>query len=86
MPYLDVTAARMLTQLDADLDRRGVRLVLAGEIGQVRDMLAAVSDGDETPDYHRSVHDAVEAAIHAAQGGATEVAAGDNPTPGRRHG
>jgi SulP family sulfate permease len=89
MPYVDVTAARMLTQLAADLDRRGVRLVLAGEIGQVRDVLAAVRDDDGMPDYHRRVHDAVdavEAALHAAQGGTTEVAAGDDTTPGRRHG
>jgi hypothetical protein len=79
----------MLTQLAADLDRRGVRLVLAGEIGQVRDVLAAVRDDDGMPDYHRRVHDAVdavEAALHAAQGGTTEVAAGDDTTPGRRHG
>jgi sulfate permease, SulP family len=86
MPYVDVTAARMLTQLAADLDRRRVRLVLAGELGQVRDMLAAVSDQNGTPEYHRRVNDAVEAALHAAQGGTTEVAAGDNTTPGRRHG
>jgi sulfate permease, SulP family len=42
--------------------RRGVRLVLAGEIGQVRDMLAAVSGPDRSPEYHRTVHDAVDSA------------------------
>ena len=62
MPYVDVTAARMLSQLAADLDRQGVRLVLAAEIGQVRDMVAAVSSQDGTPQYHRTVHEAVTAA------------------------
>jgi SulP family sulfate permease len=89
MPYLDVTAARMLTQLAADLNRRAVRLVLAGEIGQVRDMLAAVSDKSDpagTPEFHRTVRDAVEAAVRAAERPQSEVATGDNTTPGRRHG
>jgi sulfate permease, SulP family len=62
MPSIDVTAARMLSQLAADFRRRGVRLVLAGEIGQVRDMLAAVSGPDGSPEYHRTVHDAVDSA------------------------
>ena len=55
MPSVDVTAARMLNQLAADLARRGTRLVLAGEIGQVRDMLAAVAGHGQTPEYHRTV-------------------------------
>jgi sulfate permease, SulP family len=62
MPSIDVTAARMLSQLAADLSKRGVRLVLAGEIGQVRDMLAAVAGHDQAPDYHRTVAEAVAAA------------------------
>jgi len=62
MPYVDVTAARMLSQLAADLDRQGVRLVLAAEIGQVRDMVGAVSSPGRTPEYHRTVHEAVTAA------------------------
>jgi sulfate permease, SulP family len=62
MPSIDVTAARMLNQLAADFRRRGVRLVLAGEIGQVRDMLAAVSGPDGSPEYHRTVRDAVDSA------------------------
>jgi sulfate permease, SulP family len=62
MPYVDVTAARMLNQLAADLAKRGVRLVLAGEIGQVRDMVAAVADRGQVPEYHRTVAQAVTAA------------------------
>jgi anti-anti-sigma factor len=62
MPSVDVTAARMLNQLAADLHRQGVHLVLAGEIGQVRDMVAAVSDHGQAPGYHRTVAEAVRAA------------------------
>ena len=61
-PSVDVTAARMLNQLAADLGKRGVRLVLAGEIGQVRDMIAAVADHGQAPEYHRTVAEAVTAA------------------------
>jgi high affinity sulfate transporter 1 len=61
MPFVDVTAARMIDQLAADLGKRGVRLVVAGEIGQVRDMVAAVSR-DGAPEYHRTISEAVAAA------------------------
>jgi SulP family sulfate permease len=67
VPFLDVTAARMLLRLVADLHRRHVLLVLAGEIGQVRDMIAAVGD-DAAPEYHRTVHDAVHAARATEEG------------------
>jgi sulfate permease, SulP family len=36
---IDVTAAEMLSQLRGDLDREGVRLLVARDIGQVRDVL-----------------------------------------------
>jgi hypothetical protein len=39
-----------------------VRLVLAAEIGQVRDVIAAVSDHGGTPENHRTVHEAAGAA------------------------
>jgi anti-anti-sigma factor len=61
VPFVDVTAARMLDQLAADLHRRGVRLLIAGEIGQVRDMVSTVADDAATPEYHRTVSQAVEA-------------------------
>jgi high affinity sulfate transporter 1 len=62
MPSIDVTAARMLNQLGVDLRRHGVRLLLAGEIGQVRDMVAAVAERNTAPEYHRTVQEAVDAA------------------------
>ena len=67
IPSVDVTAARMLTQLAADLRHREIRLVLAAEIGQVRDMLAATSQ-DMAPEYYRTVAEAVGAVSAPAAG------------------
>jgi sulfate permease, SulP family len=88
LPFVDVTAARMIDQLAAVLARRGIRLVVAGEIGQVRDMVAAVA-ADGAPEYHRTVADAVAAATAAAtaadpaaatdRAAATEPAAATDP-------
>jgi SulP family sulfate permease len=77
MPSVDVTAARMLSELAAGLRHRGVRLVLAGEIGQVRDMLAAVGDNGGTPEYRRTVQEAVQ----AVQAGPPTPVTGESPTP-----
>ena len=44
VPFVDVTAARMLVELTATLAARGVTLVVARDIGQVRDVLR-VTDG-----------------------------------------
>jgi SulP family sulfate permease len=62
MPSVDVTAARMLNQMAADLHRQGVQLVLAYEIGQVRDMVATVSEHGQAPDYYRTLQEAGDAA------------------------
>ncbi|WP_235734538.1 SulP family inorganic anion transporter [Nocardioides alcanivorans] len=45
-PSVDVTAAGMLDQLSVDLQRMGADLVLAGNIGQVRDVLAEAGETD----------------------------------------
>jgi sulfate permease, SulP family len=50
----------MLDELTADLHRRGVRLVIARDVGQVRDVLAR-SGGDGVPQYFPSVQAAVGA-------------------------
>jgi sulfate permease, SulP family len=60
VPFVDVTAARMLDELTADLHRRGVRLVIARDVGQVRDVLATSGD-DAVPEYFPSVRAAVDA-------------------------
>jgi high affinity sulfate transporter 1 len=39
VPFVDVSASRMLSQLIEDLGRRGVRLVVARDIGPVRDTI-----------------------------------------------
>jgi sulfate permease, SulP family len=51
MPFVDVTAASMLTGLAADLGRRRVTLSLAGDIGQVRDVLRGSAEGAALPLY-----------------------------------
>jgi SulP family sulfate permease len=48
MPFVDVTAVRMLRELAADLVRDGQRLVIARDIGQVGDLLSAEPDLDIT--------------------------------------
>jgi MFS superfamily sulfate permease-like transporter len=45
MPFIDVTAATMLGELVGDLEREGIRLVLARDVGQVRDLLGASEAG-----------------------------------------
>jgi SulP family sulfate permease len=50
VPYIDVSAARMLGALADDLARDGVVLVLARDIGQVRDVLHLAEPG------HAPVH------------------------------
>ena len=61
IPYIDVTATRMLVQLDDELERRGVRLVVARDIGQVRDVLRR-TEGERLPlSAYPTVREAVEA-------------------------
>jgi len=51
MPYIDVTAASMLVQLTDDLEQRGVTLVIARDIGQVRDVLETAPDAVKARAY-----------------------------------
>ena len=62
IPFVDVTAARMIAALADDLRRRDVDLLIARDIGQVRDLLDR-----EAPDpaLHR-VYPTVQAAVDAA--------------------
>jgi sulfate permease, SulP family len=83
MPSIDVTGARMLIQLAADLPHRQVRLVLAGEIGQVRDMLAAVGGRDGALEYHRTVEEAVRAGQAGAAPAGSAPAASEKPAEER---
>ena len=60
-PFVDVSAARMLVAAHEELRGDGVRLVLARDVGQFRDVLGCVAgDGDLPPSYST-----IEAAIDA---------------------
>jgi sulfate permease, SulP family len=58
VPYVDVTAAEMLRRVRDDLARGGVRLVVARDIGQVRDVLQRAGAEDEAVVFP-TVEDAV---------------------------
>jgi anti-anti-sigma factor len=62
IPFIDVTAARVIAALADDLRRRNVDLLITRDIGQVRDLLDR-----EAPDpaLHR-VYPTVQAAVDAA--------------------
>lgn len=60
VPFVDVTAARMLGQLSASLHEQGVRLMVTHEVGQVRDVLAATGGPAADLEYFGSVQDAVD--------------------------
>ena len=61
VPFIDVTAATMLTALADDLARDGVVLVLAREVGQVRDVLGLTEGSGPLIGVYPSVHEAVDA-------------------------
>jgi MFS superfamily sulfate permease-like transporter len=63
MPVIDVTAANMLMQLADDLEQEHVQLVVARDIGQVRDLLEMASRGGRTLPAYPTVEAAVEALI-----------------------
>ncbi len=60
IPFVDVTAARMIIALRGDLERRGVSLHVAHDLGQVRDVLRAAGDMQDA--VHASLEEAVAAA------------------------
>jgi SulP family sulfate permease len=60
-PFLDVTSAEMLGAAVDDLRRRGVRLVLARDIGEVRDVLRRSDVAPQLQRTYRTVQDAVDA-------------------------
>jgi MFS superfamily sulfate permease-like transporter len=70
VPFIDVTAADMLGGLVGDLDRRGVELLIARDVGPVRDVLRRSGGAAVQARVHPTVREAVEAA--AAPGGAPQ--------------
>lgn len=79
VPFLDVAAAEMLVTLRADLARRHATLVLARDVGQVRDELRAALAADERPRVHRSIEAAL--AAEGPAGGGTAAPPGPYPSP-----
>lgn len=74
IPFVDITAARMLSETADELRDRGTALLLVHDIGQVRDMLRSVVG--ESPEL-RTVYPTIPAAIAAATAGD-----GSSPRPG----
>ena len=72
IPFIDVTAAGMLNQLTAEMKSRGIRLVVARDIGQVRDMLALTGQASSAPQYFGSVAEAVNA-VRSGPSGESEA-------------
>ena len=82
MPYVDVTAAEMLGGLADELERVGVRLVIAGDVGRVRDVLRRAGE-----DAGQRSQPTVTARAHGAQAqGVRPVGADQGISRARRGG
>ena len=63
MPFIDVTAAQALEELTQELARDGKRLLLARDIGPVRDVLRRTTpEASDLDNVYRTVEEAVEQA------------------------
>jgi SulP family sulfate permease len=62
IPFVDVTAAKMLDELAGDLRRRGIEVLIARDVGQVRDVLGHTAADPSLQRVYPSVQAAVEAA------------------------
>ncbi|GAA2074210.1 SulP family inorganic anion transporter [Aeromicrobium tamlense] len=60
-PFIDVSGASMLVELRDELALRGIRLRLAGQTGQVRDIIRTSRTGQPVFSVHATVDDAVRA-------------------------
>ena len=78
IPSIDVTGAQMLADLAHNLRERGVRLLVARDVGQVRDVVRRA----EVPGIALGVYPTVEAAVQAALGGAGDAPAADTDGEG----
>jgi sulfate permease, SulP family len=80
MPFVDISAARMLSETAAELRERGVTLLLVHDVGQVRDVLGAVVGED--PGL-RHVYPTIAEALAAVDTRATapSPSPGESPSP-----
>jgi high affinity sulfate transporter 1 len=75
VPSADVSAVRMLAEVREDLDRAGARLVLARDIGGIRDMMRR----ELGPEALRDVYPTVRAAVDALQAPGSETGTPADP-------
>ncbi len=61
IPFIDVTASRMLADLTDELHDRDVRLLIVRELGQVRDVVRHVVGDPELTNIYPTVQAAVDA-------------------------
>ena len=83
VPYIDVTAADMLAQTADDLYDRGVSLYVAGQIGEVRDVIRETGTAPKLKAY-RDLQSAVDAARSAHGNFDRKDAERRSPAPPRR--
>ena len=80
IPFVDISAARMLNDTAAELRARGVTLMLVHDVGQVRDVLrATVGDDPELQTVYATIADALAAA--AGGQGVGSPSAGESSSP-----
>ena len=60
IPYVDISAVKTLTNLSRDLAAGGVRLVIAHDIGQVRDLFEAAHAEQLIGDVYPTVQAAID--------------------------
>ena len=72
IPFIDVTASRMLADLAEELRQQRVQLLIARDVGQVRDILSHVIDDAALAHFYPTVQAAIDATGH------------DQPAPLRR--
>jgi high affinity sulfate transporter 1 len=63
VPFVDVSGVHVLDELSEELGARGVRLLLARDVGQVRDVLRTAEARPELRRVYRTVREAVDAAM-----------------------
>ncbi len=79
VPGVDVSAVRMLAELRDDLEARGVRLALARDLGQVRDLMRRELGEGSVTDLYPNVAAAVAALGDAPSGPGSAEPGQDTP-------
>jgi len=62
-PFIDVSAAQTLADLNQQLRSRGVTLLIARDVGQFRDVLEHAPGDSDLPLIYPSIADAVSASV-----------------------